>query len=88
MYLLHCKNCGDIYSLKSSNAKSCECGETGGIYENGQVVFFGDPYPIEVNDKSFNEALQSQTCIPIEEREPAEIKATMLPLRKPGFTHQ
>lgn len=57
MHTLYCKNCGDLYSLKTEENKSCSCGYTSGIMEDGIAKFKGDPLFIEIEDNSFTQAI-------------------------------
>ncbi len=57
MNALYCKNCQDLYTLKFTEYKSCTCGYTSGIIEEGKVKFRGDPMFVDIDDKTFEKAV-------------------------------
>lgn len=61
MILLYCKNCGDVYNLKGSGHKTCDCGATGGIEENnGTATLNGDPFVLKLNEEQLSDAVLNQ----------------------------
>ena len=61
MILLYCKNCGDLYNIKSSCHKTCGCGVTGGIEgDDGKVTLEGDPFPLKLNEEQLSDAILNQ----------------------------
>lgn len=86
MHLLYCKNCGDMITLKHSSNTSCDCGEVGGILEdNDKVNFFGNPYPVQIEDASFDSALVDQIRGTNKE---IDLKAKMVPLSSHTYKRQ
>lgn len=79
MHLLYCKNCGDVVTLKESSNSTCSCGEVGGIINNSDVNFFGDPFPLQIEDTSFEEAIYDHVCSGNQKKE-IDLKVKMVPL--------
>lgn len=84
MYLLHCKNCGQTYSLKTSGHTHCGCEQTEGILTDGgkKVSFTGDPFFLQVDDQAFGMAIQDV----LRDNTEQQLNLTMLPFNHPDFS--
>ncbi len=60
MYLLYCKNCGEVYSPKATKEIECGCGVTSGILEGDKVKINGDPFVLNVDDTDLGNAIFAQ----------------------------
>jgi len=62
MKLLLCKGCGDVFSIRVDEERSCTCGKTKGEYVNKlDAIYSGDDaIPLGFRNGSFVDALRNQ----------------------------
>lgn len=86
MKLLYCKNCEDVYPVRTTAHKQCHCGDTGGIEEDGVVVYHGDPFFLELDTETLSNSMSNQMQLKTTFAQAVGLK--LLPVDTAGFRKQ
>lgn len=85
MKLLLCMECNDLVYLDMKRERSCECGQTSGMYtDQKKVVIRGPCVPIGFNTDQFVEAVQNQP----DEGIGLRFEAFVIPKTVDNITHE